>query len=434
MGMDSGLRHRRRVLRAVGVASGPVALALACGTAQAAFVGLGPAGSYNLFSLRDVNASSSEVGGRIAAGRNATFSSYSVGSRLTSGTNLVVGRSLDITGGTVTGTTVVGGQANLNNPTFGGSLDVAGSINHSNWGGFGGNVTVGGGFTSTGFSTSSALRVGQSISITNSGTISGGVDVLGNASIATPTISNGLRANGSVTLTGGGSVSPGVTHGGTFSGPNYISRTSAQNAAVVPAPRSLPVDFDAAATYLRDASRSWGALAATGSHVLQWSTRTLTGGSSSLNVFNLSAADFNGVHAFNIVVPQGSTTLINVLGSNVTLPNIGWTLNGAALGSNGSGADFGSLLWNFPEASSLSVASLGGSLLAPQADLNFASGQWNGTVIANNFAGQGALFERPFTGALPDVSFTGPGSNIVPEPSILGALILPAMLLMRQRR
>lgn len=397
--------------------------------------GLGPADGYSIFTLGDLSRSNSDIYGRIAAGGNVTLSSYSVGSRLSGGDtkpSLVVGGALNMTYGNTNGAVVVGGGAVLNGPTLNSTLDVGGDVTHSGWGSFSGTVTVGGNWnSSSGLTIQSAARIGGTMTVSGSTNISGGLDVGGNkASINNPTISGGLRVNGQIDITGGGSISPGVTYQSNYNGPNYISATKSSNKpASVPAAASVPVDFGAATAFFKQASQQWSQLNNNGTNTLAWGNRTLTGTDSKLNVFNISASDLAGIYSLAINVPAGSTVLVNVLGTSVTIPNVGYTLNGAALGSEGSGASYGSLLWNFPQATSLTYSSFGGTILAPLADVTFNSAQHNGMLIALSSSGNGETHEYAFTGSLPSVSV---GSQ-VPEPYSLG-LLTPVMAAGLRRR
>lgn len=408
----------------------------AVGASAALVQGLGTADGYSTFVFGNVSRTNGSVTGKIAAGGDATYSSYSIASdynKNTNATTVVVGRNFSVTGGSIQGAVIVGNDAIFNNPTITGNVDVGGNVTHQNYGSFNKDVTVGGNWTSnTGLTVNGGMKVGGNLVTTGSTTIKGGTDVRGNATINTPTLSKGLRTNGSVTLNGGGgSVNGGLTYGTTYSGFNYISGTKTANTAATVSPAASPIDFSAARTEMRAASASWSGLAATGSSNLQWSTMTLTGNSSSLNVFTLSASDFTGVSTFNINVPAGSTVLINIAGDNVSLPNIGWNLNGKSLTSNSSGADYGTLLWNFYQATKVSYSSLGGAVFAPWADVTSSNGQLNGVVVAENYYGSGGEQYRAFVGSLP--SSSSGGGHVIPEPTALSALLMTGLILRRHR-
>jgi len=77
-------------------------------------IDLGIASDYNLFVLKDIVQPSSDTEGKVAVGRDATFSNYSIGDKLppSGGTEdvLIVGRKLTFTSGAVFGGNVVYGK------------------------------------------------------------------------------------------------------------------------------------------------------------------------------------------------------------------------------------------------------------------------------------------------------------------------------------
>lgn len=168
-----------------------------------------------------------------------------------------------------------------------------------------------------------------------------------------------------------------------------------------------PLDFLALDTALTTQSGLLAALAANGTSVEQYSTRTLKGTDASLNVFTLSAADMVGVSTLKVSVPPSSTVLINVVGPSFALSGIGI-----------SGLDSERTLWNFANATSISLSGInfGGSILAPDALLTFANGNINGQVVVAGLNGSGAFNQAAFAGAVP-----GPVDvpAAVPEPSTL---------------
>ena len=159
----------------------------------------------------------------------------------------------------------------------------------------------------------------------------------------------------------------------------------------------------------------------------------LKGTSATLNVFNITAAEFaDANHQLDIVAPAGSTIIINVDGKNLTL--------GAPILFNGqqySGDNEGTqdILFNFADADSVNLsASFSASVLAPFALLT-GSNQISGTFIAAQIAVTGGVHNIEFTGAVPH-----PGnSGVVPEPSTLalmgaGMLSIAAGLRGRMKR
>jgi choice-of-anchor A domain-containing protein len=171
------------------------------------------------------------------------------------------------------------------------------------------------------------------------------------------------------------------------------------------------VDFAAASAYLNQASTSWSQLKSNGTAVNDWGTLTLTGTDTNLNVFTLTSADLarSKMSSMNIIAPEGSTVLINVSGDSVEMKNFSTTLSGITQNK---------LLFNFYDATTftLSGCTFEGSILAPEAAMNFVSGNMNGTLIDYTHKGGGEMHNYLFTGNLPSVSS-------VPEPVTLASLI-----------
>jgi choice-of-anchor A domain-containing protein len=116
-----------------------------------------------------------------------------------------------------------------------------------------------------------------------------------------------------------------------------------------------------------------------------------TGTDDDINVFVISSADFTSANGFVVDVPVTSTVIVNVTGTTAEFVNGKTTLpDGVTCGSGAVQLDdfCNQVIWNFPEATSVSVSgtAVQGSILAPLADFGSnGSGQVNGTVIVNNF-------------------------------------------------
>jgi choice-of-anchor A domain-containing protein len=115
------------------------------------------------------------------------------------------------------------------------------------------------------------------------------------------------------------------------------------------------------------------------------------------------------------------TIIVNVSGTSGS-----WGLNGLG----GARDNAKNILWNFHEATSISVNSaIIGSVLAPNADMSGFSGSTEGSVIANSInLNNGELHYQPFAGDLPDQPWVTPPPPPPPAPVPLSAG-LPLMLL-----
>ena len=101
----------------------------------------------------------------------------------------------------------------------------------------------------------------------------------------------------------------------------------------------------------------------------------LVGNDPELNIFHLTAARISlSSAAFNISVPAGSTTLVNVYGDPVAIHNVGMNL---------SGTNPRMVLFNLVDATSVETSGFAwlGSVLAPYADGDFTGGSIDGRAI-----------------------------------------------------
>ncbi len=199
-------------------------------------------------------------------------------------------------------------------------------------------------------------------------------DLVGGANIS---FANGQVANGNAVYAASG----------TFTGIGFPHGSKRQGSVI---------NFNAAGLYLRNASTAWAGRATNGTITWQYNQYTLSGTSASLNVFNISGTNLGMATSLTINAPAGSTVLINVSGSAVSLANFGITIQGTSRAK---------VLYNFAQATSLNLSGIGvqGSILAPLAAINFANGQINGTLIGTSFNGSGAINYHLFSGCLPNV-------------------------------
>ncbi|MGH9605649.1 MAG: choice-of-anchor A family protein [Terracidiphilus sp.] len=168
-----------------------------------------------------------------------------------------------------------------------------------------------------------------------------------------------------------------------------------------------PINFTALAAALGAVALNLETLTPNGTVVLgaapaNPSWLVLSGTSATLNVFTLTAVQFASVNnPLDIEVPAGSTVIINVDGTNVSL--------GAAIYVNGqrqstSNSDGADILFNFADAAAVNFdAALYGSVLAPFATFN-GNSELGGTLIAAQIDSTGEVDNIEFGGKLPRVN------------------------------
>ncbi len=221
---------------------------------------------------------------------------------------------------------------------------------------------------------------------------SGGYSV--NATLATTTSCSeyGLVVGGNIT--GDPSVPAGrAAYGGTFVGAHSGS-CGIYHTTVV--------DFAALDQQMKNYSAALKTLVPEGVATVSGGYLTLTGGSASLNVFGLSAADLTA-YGLKFAAPTGSTVLINVSGTTVNWTGKGFTFpEGPGNCKSGTSTWCHRILYNFYEATSMTVLSIGvqGSILAPYATLDGGGGNVDGQVIVNNLKGGLEYHPYLFNGCL----------------------------------
>lgn len=186
---------------------------------------------------------------------------------------------------------------------------------------------------------------------------------------------------------------------GTVSGGDVVHRLSAQTASLnVPhgvIRQGTAIDFAAAGSQLEALSSQLAALPQQGIVTIPpWNAISLDGTNPERNVFYLTAAELQATSSVTIRVPAGSTVVVNVSGTAPVMQYFGFTLDGATAER---------IVWNFPQATSLTMQGVGvqGSVLAPRAAVQFNNGVIHGTLVASSLQGNGQSNRVSFTGCLP---------------------------------
>lgn len=284
---------------------------------------------------------------------------------LSSSLNLLAFGNLNVQYSDVEGAVAVGGNATIDGYSVNWPALYAGNA-----------LTVAGNLTFTGGTIHGNTVVGGNLTSSYSGSFLGNVSVGGNLNA-----SSGVSASG-------------VTVWGTTTGykPEYPTKTQGSGSF------SLGMDFSAEKARLTSLSTQLSSDAVTGSASNSFSTL----------VFNVTNS--NGINIFDITASQaGMNMQINGLGASGTvIINVSGT--DVSFGSH-EYANFGSgnqVLFNLSEATTVSVGSLYGSLLAPNATVVAGWGHIDGQVVVNNWTTSVQVNNVPFVGSLPVTA--------VPEP------------------
>ncbi|MBY0307183.1 MAG: choice-of-anchor A family protein, partial [Phycisphaerales bacterium] len=220
-----------------------------------------------------------------------------------------------------------------------------------------------------------------------------------------------VRSGGNLAGTGG-SINGAAFFAGSYTAPaNQITTGPASYGT----PFSAALDLAAASAYFLAASNYAAALANTTLHTNtnggQIDVTTVSG----LNVVTISAAELNSAYAFNVHGP--GTLVINVTGTGtVSLDSTTWSYDNGAASTR--------TLLNYNQATGLNLSSGNVvNILAPNAAVNFSSGNLNGNLVAGSLAGSG------------QVNWVGTAQfSTIPAPGAAGTLALTALAATRRKR
>jgi choice-of-anchor A domain-containing protein len=210
-----------------------------------------------------------------------------------------------------------------------------------------------------------------------------------------------LVVGGNAVYPSGQIHSGGAIVGGTLTGNPTVT---GGNCGVVQANAPPPFDFDATFADLVVTAGLLNALPSTGKVTIDSGNNVLFSGTNAgLEVFRISAsvlANAKGISFDLTTINPLASIIINVDGTTITASSFGFNTQGLERNT----------LWNFWEATSISLSSLGwrGTIFAPLADIvTYTGGVIYGQVIANSYTGaQYGCFQinfYEFRGCVPDV-------------------------------
>ncbi len=244
----------------------------------------------------------------------------------------------------------------------------------------------------------------------------GGLAAKGNLTIGNTAVANSLLQesfsqfpNGYTLVAGGnliatsGTLAVGNAYGGGSS--NNFTLTLSSGYSFTHSPAADPVDFASLQSYDDALSATLAGETPTGSCVFDGSsTTTCTANAHGMNYITVSNPSLLGTgRTVNINLGSSdSFVVINIAGTADSTTNFGMNINGNAVNGDATTALAHNVLFNYYQATSLSVYSVEGSVLAPHAAVTSAqSGQIDGNLVALSFNGATELHNFGFEGMLP---------------------------------
>jgi choice-of-anchor A domain-containing protein len=198
-------------------------------------------------------------------------------------------------------------------------------------------------------------------------------------------IANTLVAGGNLNLTSGALYGDAV-HGGSYTDDGFV--TFYRGALS----QGTPIDFAARFVELRALSARLDALPSNGTTTLEsWGGVMLSGSDANVNVFDVDASAFDGAVLLSIHAPANSLAVVNIHGTSATFTGFGHTFSG--------GIDQRGVLYNFVNATSINAFGYGfwGTVLAPNADITFNDGSFDGGIYGKSLTGNAEGHINPLT-------------------------------------
>jgi len=198
-----------------------------------------------------------------------------------------------------------------------------------------------------------------------------------------------LIVGGNLIFLGGGVFGGNVVYGGTTNLPSiYVGIHDGELIR-----DTARFDFVAAKNHIVNLSNQLKNYKQNGTIKFQYGALTLTGKNPILNIFNINGDTLSEANTVNVNAPNGSVVVVNIKGKNVSWTG-DHTVNGTA---------YGNVIYNFYEAEQLKISGIAvlGSIIAPDAELEFPAGVIKGQVFVKNMYGSGQFNWDPFVGNIP---------------------------------
>ncbi|MEG1877479.1 MAG: choice-of-anchor A family protein [Lachnospiraceae bacterium] len=221
-----------------------------------------------------------------------------------------------------------------------------------------------------------------------------------------------LLIAGNVNITGGTNYSQDTGYDASTGSITNYTMTNLNGAPNQPRKTALSTKIYAT-DFLYCSSIGWASIDTAGTQMVNGTSLTLTGTSSTSNSFIIDSTNVAGsgknisdITSVNLAVPTGSTVIVSMSGTSITLNPFTTLQNGVPI----TKAQAAYVLWNFPEATAIMINStIYGAFLAPYATVNSTAVSIYGTLMANNLTGSINAVNNLFAGELPELynpSFT----------------------------
>lgn len=223
-----------------------------------------------------------------------------------------------------------------------------------------------------------------------------------------------LVAGGDITLSNGSVKNGGILAGGNVS----LTNVNVDGNVVELGNVASQIDFNSTRNQLATFSNQLASTTSNAVSEAKWGGLYLTG-TNAVNYFSVDASAFANISHLQYSVPTNSVSVINVTGASANLTP-SW---GGNFGVNGlSKSDAGNVLFNFIDATSLTLGSSIGTVLALNATVSLAGGEIWGDLVSGSVSGTSEFHLAHYTGEVPP-------PNDVPEASttimmVFGSLVL----------
>jgi choice-of-anchor A domain-containing protein len=218
----------------------------------------------------------------------------------------------------------------------------------------------------------------------------------------------------------GSSLATGYTGSFSYSNGGSAKTYAGGNAS----PINVASEINRLTTLSDDLFANAGAYGTVGTYQVAYNQLFLKGSDSKVNIFNISAADWNNtLYGWHLAIKPGSVAVFNIAGTNVGIANSGsdnGTYNGQSVGFTPQAYDASKVLYNFYDATRVApVGSVNATILAPTADFESTYGVVLGQIFAKSFSGSIQVNNVNFQGT----GILDHGINAVPEPATWAMMI-----------